>query len=532
MNDIFVRIWECQQKNGAKTLSKRLLAVTLKTKLNLALLVILTAVLAIYAVVDLWQMQKSLTVKMEQAAQNTASRIGITLASPLWNFDIATAKKIAKAELGTNDLTGISVFNLEKKLLFSISWDEDKKIINDGEFQGSVLFEKETSIKVDDQGVFYDTGQVKLVFSNATLNGSFYETIKRSILQTVILVVACLVLISVFAHRVIIHPLEKINKRVLDIASGNGDLTKRLDHDSKDELGELSSGINLFIENIQGIIKHIIDVTEKLNSSVHFNQENIHGLNSLMEDQNHQLSHIVTAIDEMQATSADVASSAASTADVVQETTNLAHEGMSEVSSANQVTQDLARNVDESTVKTSSLQEHSQSISTVIDVIKSIAEQINLLALNAAIEAARAGEQGRGFAVVADEVRTLAQRTQESTSDITNIITELQQQVEQTHELMMNGLEKANLNVTSVAQAGNTIKGIQDSVERNLSSATTIAAAAEELSQTLVRLKDNVDSIKAGNDKTLKITAENDQSNIALVELSEKVAGLVEQFKV
>jgi len=505
--------------------------VNLRVKLNLALFSALTLILMLYAVVDISITQKALEEKVKAQSESTIKRLGITLANPMWNFQVDVAKKIAQSEIGTNDLVAISAQDLESNALFKVYWDERQQAYAEGSYTGDYFFKKEVDIAVEDGDDTYNTGTVELVFSNTSLEESFSAAVKRSLFQIILLAVLLLLLMGILTNFLVIAPLERIKERVMDIAQGNGDLTKRLAVTSNDELGSLASGINRFIDNVNDIVTHISKVTDSLDRSAISNQDNVAELNSLMESQNNDILYIVTAMDEMRATSINVTSNAAEAADVVQETTKMASHGMDEVVTANRMTKDLASSVDSSTAKTATLQEHSQSISTVIDVIKGIAEQINLLALNAAIEAARAGEQGRGFAVVADEVRTLAQRTQESTSNITSIIVKLQEQVLETHELMINGLEKAKLNVQSVEQAGVTFGNIQQAIEKNSTSSTAIATAAEEQNETLGNIKQNIEQIKSANDRTLNIAEKNHRANEELVGLSHLIKGLVDQFK-
>ena len=441
-------------------------------------------------------------------------------------------KDISQAELGTNNLAGIATYDLESNLLYKVYWDPETGEYNEEAYPGEVLFEKHVDIEVDDQGVSYSTGKVHLLFSNASLKSSIRDAILSSLQQTAILIVVILAAMSLLTQKLILSPLDNIKRRVVDIGSGDGDLTKRIESDSRDEFGELSEGVNSFINNIHDIVEHTVKVTEDLNGVVSVNQQNVRDLGVLMENQNEQVHQVSHSMDEMRTASEEVSRNCAMTADVTQDTSNMAVEGLAEVEKANTVTRELAESAESSTVKTTTLLEHSQSISTVIDVIKGIAEQINLLALNAAIEAARAGEQGRGFAVVADEVRTLAQRTQESTTNITNIILELQSQVSDTHELMVTGVDKANISVESVGQAGSTFQQIKEGIEQNLKTATVIAAAAEEQTQTLTNVKRNVDEIKGANDKTMDIARMNTQTNDDLVQLSQKLSSLVNQFKI
>lgn len=504
---------------------------TLRFKVNLYLTASLILVLVLYAIYDILATQTKIEEQAAEASGSTINRLGITLANPLWNFQVDVAKSIAIAELGTNDLVGLTALDLEGNTLFSVSWDAESQQHTESRYSGDVLSNPTVTIKYNDNGDEFDTGSVELAFSNASLVSARDDAVWRSATQIALLVVILLPIMGFLVSRNVLTPLANISERVTDIGQGNGDLTKRVEVNSNDELGDLARGINQFIENVNEIVVKISRVTESLDNAAVVNQENVTELNGLMENQNNQIVYIVTAMDEMRLTSEDVAQNASEAALVVQETTHMANDGMQEVEKANRMTEDLAASVDSSTAKTASLQEHSQSISTVIDVIKGIAEQINLLALNAAIEAARAGEQGRGFAVVADEVRTLAQRTQESTSDITAIIVKLQDQVEETHELMVNGLERAKLNVKSVAQAGQTFSSIQSAIDKNSTSSTAIATAAEEQNQTLGAIKENLDFIKAANDRTLEIAEKNHQANDELVEMAHDIRALVGQFK-
>ena len=504
----------------------------LRRKLNLALFLALTLIFSAYTVFDTITNQSALKEKIIQTSDNTVKRMGITLAKPLWEFSMDTARKTAIAELGTNDLVAIVVSDMENKTLFKIYWDNESQMVKEGDYTGEQLFEKDLTVQMEDSGDSYDAGKVKMIFSSESLNSAFINTVTRSITQALLLDILIILLMSALVHRLILAPLNNITERISDIAHGNGDLTKRINTRSKDELGKLATSMNLFIDNIHSIITDISGVSEHLDNTTDTSQKNINELNALISNQDMQVGLIVEAMHEMGDTSTEVANKAAESADITQKTNDISMSGMLEVDNAKHMTHDLALSVTSSTEKTAILQASSQSISSVIDVINGIAEQTNLLALNAAIEAARAGEQGRGFAVVADEVRTLAQRTQKSTSDITNMITQLQQQINETHELMESGLEKVHLNVKSVEQTGISFANIKDAVELNLIGATAIATAAEEQSQTLAVIQNNVDQIKTANEQTLTITVSTTQVNEELVELSHHINQLVEKFKV
>jgi methyl-accepting chemotaxis protein len=505
---------------------------SLRKKLNLALLLALTLTLCCYAAADIWLSQAQLVEKAEFASQNTAKRLGITLANSMWNFNVDNAKKIAGSELGTNDLVSVSAFDNENKLLFQLSWDNESQIISDNAYTGEFLFRKDQVIKFDDQGEEFNAGRIQLIYSNQSLNAAFTSAVKRSVMQIIILDVIILVIMGVLIHKLVLYPLNSITARVNDIAQGKGDLTKRINFKSSDELGLLSDGINAFINNIHIIIQEISAVTHKLDKTSQSGQDNTGQLNQIVDSLNSQVSEIAGAVHNLSMTSKDVANQAADSASITEQTTELVSTGIQDVNQTNKMIQALAASITDSTQKTAKLDEYSQNITTVIEVIKGIADQTNLLALNAAIEAARAGEQGRGFAVVADEVRTLAQRTQESTGQITNIIEQLQGQASETLSVMKDGLRQAEKNVEHVAHAEETFENIRDAIDKNLQGANVIACAASQQNNNLSAIEKNVEHIQAANEKALSIAKQSAITNGDIVKMSHTVASLIEKFKV
>ena len=254
-------------------------------------------------------------------------------------------------------------------------------------------------------------------------------------------------LMAVFFPPLVTKPLQRVIKTIDNLASGNGDLTLRLEVESKDELGHLAGSLNKFLDKLHDLIARVANASGQIREGAnHMLQLNTDS-RDLITTQHATTEMVVTAVTEMAATVQEIAQSASGAADAARKADADAGTGYQRVNSSAVSIRELAQDVDQAASVIHALEREAEGVGSVLDVIRGIAEQTNLLALNAAIEAARAGEQGRGFAVVADEVRTLASRTQESTSEIQGMIERLQRGANDAVSVMDAGREKAQISV-------------------------------------------------------------------------------------
>ncbi|MBD1389717.1 methyl-accepting chemotaxis protein [Neiella sp. HB171785] len=326
--------------------------------------------------------------------------------------------------------------------------------------------------------------------------------------------------------------IHDVRDRIRDIAEGEGDLTQRIKVQGKDEIGELCVAFNSFVENQAGIIGHIKGAMSGLNNELGKATRQITKAQQATSNQQAENDQIATAVTEMAATVQEVARNASDAASATHKADTDVDNGRAVVNKTVESIEDLVSDIEKSAQVIQRVETGSHEIGTVMDVISSIAEQTNLLALNAAIEAARAGEQGRGFAVVADEVRTLAQRTQESTSSIRDIIERLQSESAAAVEAMKASQNGTQQVVELAAQTGDVLEQISVAVKSIADMNTQIAAASEEQSSTADQISENGVRIKQIAEETYQITLDVTSANERVGSHTNEVAQLVGRFKI
>lgn len=287
-------------------------------------------------------------------------------------------------------------------------------------------------------------------------------------------------------------PLQEISSRIKNIAAGDGDLTIRIHVDRDDELGELATHVNRFMDQLQHLIRDVRGNTNEVSGAAEELLEVSSNSQRAADDQCHAITMVVTAVNELTMAIQEVARNTSNTAQSTKDANHIAEQGQERIRLAVNHVQGLSDHVTQTAQAMVTLEDEAKNVTSVIDVIRGVAEQTNLLALNAAIEAARAGEQGRGFAVVADEVRTLASRTQQSTTDIQGMLSQLQQGVQRAVQGMNASATMTNEAVNSASDVGSSLSGIGTAVQEINNMAIQIATAVEEQSSVTAEIDRNL----------------------------------------
>ena len=331
--------------------------------------------------------------------------------------------------------------------------------------------------------------------------------------------------------RTIAAPLQRVAHRMREIARGDGDLTARLEVSGKDEISEVSHSFNEFAAKIRDTVVEVSRAVQQLaRSSAEMDARTGANLNRSRRQQS-ETQQIATATHEMAHTVSNVAGSAQGALESANQAHTEANAGRTMIEGTLKAIQTLGGQVESATATIHSLEQESDAIGGVIDVIEGIAEQTNLLALNAAIEAARAGDHGRGFSVVADEVRTLANRTQQSTAEILGMVERLQAQAREAARVMRDSSEMAKGTVEQGERTGvsfgnivSSVASIQGMNQQIASAAAEQLVVAEDISQSLVRINSDGEEIVQDNDKL-------SEAAHSLSALSEQLENLVKQFR-
>ncbi|WP_185265677.1 methyl-accepting chemotaxis protein [Halopseudomonas xiamenensis] len=355
---------------------------------------------------------------------------------------------------------------------------------------------------------------------------------RASALVAVLVSVVFIILLLGLLIRVLMRPLTAMGQAMANIAEGEGDLTRRLAVDSRDEFGELASAFNRFVERIHASISEVSSATAQVNAVA---AQVLSASNSSMANSDEQAlrtNSVAAAINELGAAAQEIASNAAHASHQASDARQQADGGREVVEQNIRAMQQLSEKISDSCVRIEALSQKTVNINHILEVIRGISEQTNLLALNAAIEAARAGEAGRGFAVVADEVRNLAHRTQVSAEEIHQMIAELQVDAGDSVNAMTESQQESEHSVSIANQAGERLVSVTGRIGEIDAMNQSVAAATEEQTNVIESLNVDITEINTLNQQGVDNLQSTLQACSELDRQTTRLKQLVDSFRI
>jgi methyl-accepting chemotaxis protein len=339
-------------------------------------------------------------------------------------------------------------------------------------------------------------------------------------------------LISKRVTNSVVRPVKRSAEAMKDIAYGEGDLTRRLHVDGKDELASLAYYFNEFISRMQQTLREVTETVRELETASRSMLEVTHSTKEGTDEQLDASNQLSESMISMSEKAKSVEDHSHNTSRSTEQAAERVKEGGEVVKSAGMTIRQVSTEMEKITEAVNQLNHDSQTISTVTNVIREIAEQTNLLALNAAIEAARAGEHGRGFAVVADQVRVLAQRTQESTTQIEQVIEKIQKATESTVSVVEVGRKTTKQGYDSVMRVEEVLSPVVILIEDINHMSSQMLTAAQAQTALAQEVNAHINKIHYVSQNTADGAGNTEESSNRLQQLASKLDELVRQFKI
>ncbi|MFV8433549.1 methyl-accepting chemotaxis protein [Vibrio owensii] len=330
-------------------------------------------------------------------------------------------------------------------------------------------------------------------------------------------------------RKIIVRPIQRTS-RFMSNVSASKDLSKRLEHNQKDEVGQLSDSINSFMDTVCESLEQVRETSHSLAGSANRLTDVAQSTDEAADNQQVETNEVQTNITGMLDQQGVVEQATIDATTLVNHTVDVATSSAGQAHHVSEDIKSLVTDIDKVREKITTLNQQTEEVSSILGVIKGIAEQTNLLALNAAIEAARAGDQGRGFAVVADEVRNLASRTAEATSNIETIISQFQQGSEESLSSVDSVCEFAHQRSVDVEALSATMRNVVDEMHQVLKHAENIQQQTQTTSGVSKHIQAKVDTITLHANETSQSASHTREISVDLEHLSERLESLLNQF--
>jgi methyl-accepting chemotaxis protein len=444
----------------------------------------------------------------------------LAMIDPIWNIRKEVIKENAESLLKNEEIGVVEVLDGDGNVLY-------------GRAKQGGMYERQNLLPARKQELTKDNQKIGTLVVRATdyfVKQRLFKDIASICLEIAIMVVM-LGMIVLFISIRLSKPIVGMASVLKDIAEGEGDLTKTIPVSSKDEIGEMAIYFNRFIEKLNGIVLSIRGHSRGITSGTEELKKRMEQIGRTEDILLETSGNTSTAVEEMAGNITTIAENTQHLSRNADETEELAADGRKAVQGTIDGINRVRSVLEEGVKEVKSLGNRTSEVGKVTTVINDIADQTNLLALNAAIESARAGEHGRGFAVVADEVRKLAERTTESTKEITKMISTIQQETTN----VIRRMEEANSEVARGVTLADSTGGILDRIVARVGELkqmiNLVANSAGEQSQATNEISDQALKVNDSVKETGKAVSQGTASTQEIAAISEKLNEIVGMFK-
>ncbi|GLQ31109.1 methyl-accepting chemotaxis protein [Litoribrevibacter albus] len=504
---------------------------SISLRFNLLASALVITLLVAFGAYNQTQTGNALRASLDKQTNAVLGRLKQSLPPTLWNFETDQMVSIVESEVSASEIKGVFVYDT-KEIIMGRMVNEFEKIVDVKKLPADAGLTKQTVLEFDDSGSVSKVGKVVILIDESAIDNLLDQSLKRTLIQLIVMVVLLVATITFLMRLIVIRPLAEIGNALSDISQGEGDLTRRLNANRRDEVGVVANHFNLFVDKIQHLVQQVVGSMNHMSELTQDLLEVAQTTNAGVQAQSKETDQVAAAINEMSATAHNISQNTSEAAEAAHHANDEALLAKSVVTASIDAIGHLAGEIDTGAKVINNLENDVSNITSMVDVIQSIAEQTNLLALNAAIEAARAGEQGRGFAVVADEVRTLASRTQSTTEEIQQMIDKLQTGAQSAVAVMESSKAKGESTVEEVNKTEESLAGIVSAVSTINDMSTQIASASEQQTAVSEEIGNSVTRIAEIADEAANGAKNTEESCIRLADLTQEIRNQLGQFKV